>query len=112
MNQITHPMMADARAALLLKEEIEQLTTELETYKDNFRKFADGEKLPFEVPKMGKILVKAPLPEKQVTKAVISEEALNAQPELKERLLKTGVLKYETKTQAARKAAVEFTLNI
>ena len=96
--------------AIKLYRQIKNLEIDLGEYKENFRRAANGQKLEVLVKKSGKLTVSKPIPLSEKTVITVDEKKLESIPELKNKLISSGILKEEKKSVGGSAAAVKFTL--
>ena len=107
------PIQRKAAASLNTFQEIKDLTTLLENDKEFFRDHADGETVDIIVEGLGKVQIKKPSEGGTFTSTTFDLKAFEAlDKKVQHELISKGVVKIQTSSKAASKAAVVFTLNV
>lgn len=101
-----------ARAALLLDKQIKDLTATLNARKEQLRELAGGEQLTEVVEGLGTVAVSKPRSASSTSVLILDEAKLNAIPDLKQGLLRKGILRQEEKLLTGAAASVTFKHNV
>lgn len=101
-----------ARHALELQAEILRLQSQLNEDKDGLRAAANGNKLELTIEGVGEVRVSKPREGSEKIVLTLDEDRLNQVPELRGKLLETGVAKEEVKKTPAAKASVTIKPNV
>lgn len=96
--------------AIEIYRKIKNLNVELDEHKEFFREYAKGEKFEVLIKQLGKLTVSKPttIAEKKVI--TVDLKKLEQSPELKAKLLASGLLKEEVKSASTTAAAVRISL--
>lgn len=113
VRKLMNPIERKALKSLETFEQIKDLTAQLELYKEEFREHADGETVDIVVEGVGKIQIKKPSEGGTFTSTTFDIKAFDALDKATQHtLISKGVVKIQTSSKAASKAAVVFTLNV
>lgn len=110
-NDDKHEMEQLAERAIKIYKEIQTLTSQLDTFKEQLRLHADGKTTTIDIIGAGSITVSKPKSESTKTVLSISEDTLNKNIELRNKLIQKGIILETTKTTPPSAASVTFKLN-
>lgn len=104
--------MLVASEAIALYKQLTELGQQLDAKKDELRAIANGNKLELKVEGQGVVFVSTPRESSEKVVLVFNEKKLNEFPELRAKLLSSGIATEQIQKQSAAAASVTIRPNV